>query len=96
MGVQRAPVTQSHNLESRHVRHEANYTLWNAVNGLDDKHRLPIILRYANDLTIREIADILRIPEGTVHSRLHNGCKKLAASLAHLDVESLVLELFND
>ncbi len=64
--------------------------LWLAVESLNEKHRLPIILRYGQNLSIREIADILEIKEGTVHSRLHNAQKKLAKLLG-LDVESVLL-----
>lgn len=96
LGAQRLAEPRSRNLESRQVHHEANRALWQAVNSLDEKHRLPIILRYANDLTIRQIAGILHIPEGTVHSRLHNASKKLAATLTNSDSEALVLELFNE
>lgn len=96
LGAQRASDTQSRNLEARHVRHEASTTLWASVNALDEKHRLPIILRYANGLSIREVADVLNIPEGTVHSRLHHACKKLATALVSTDAEALVMELFNE
>lgn len=96
LGRQRDPVAHSRHLESRHMRNEANRTLWTAVNALDEKHRLPIILRYANDLTIREVAEVLRIPEGTVHSRLHHASKKLATALGGSESEALVMELLND
>lgn len=86
----------SRNLETRHVRHEAHSALWSAVNALDEKHRLPIVLRYANGLAVREVAAILHIPEGTVHSRLHHACKKLASALSGSEAESLVMELFNE
>jgi RNA polymerase sigma-70 factor, ECF subfamily len=66
------------------------------VNELDEKHRLPIILRYSNGFSPREIAEVLQIAEGTVHSRLHNASKKLATALVDSDAESLVLELFNE
>lgn len=95
-GAQRPPETRARGLEARQVRHEANAALWQSVNALDEKHRLPIVLRYANGLSIREVADVLSIPEGTVHSRLHHACKKLAATLAAADAEALVLELFNE
>ena len=42
------------------------------VDGMSDKHRIVLILRYFNDLTNNEIADILDIPVGTVKSRIHN------------------------
>jgi RNA polymerase sigma-70 factor (ECF subfamily) len=44
--------------------------VWRAVQGLGEKHRLPVILRYYHDLPVAEIAGVLGISEGTVHSRL--------------------------
>jgi RNA polymerase sigma-70 factor (ECF subfamily) len=93
---QRSPASPSRNLESLHVRREANAALWASVNALDEKHRLPIILRYANGFSIREVADALHVPEGTVHSRLHHAIKKLASALTGTDSEALMMELFND
>lgn len=95
-GAQPQSDGQSRHLEARYVRHEANTALWMSVNALDEKHRLPIVLRYANGLSIREVADVLSIPEGTVHSRLHHACKKLALALSGTDAEALVMELFNE
>lgn len=83
-------------METRHIRREANAALWASVNALDEKHRLPVILRYANGFSVREVAEALRIPEGTVHSRLHHAIKKLAASLSSAETESLVLELYHE
>lgn len=40
------------------------------------------ILRYFDDLSIKEIAVILEIPEGTIKSRLHYITKKIASELA--------------
>jgi RNA polymerase sigma-70 factor (ECF subfamily) len=96
IGGHRPPSEKPRHLEARHVRREANAALWASVNALDEKHRLPVILRYANGLSIREVADALQIPEGTVHSRLHHAIKKLASALTNTDSEALVLELFND
>lgn len=42
-----------------------------AIRDMDDKHRTIIILRYFNDLSYKEIADILSIPLGTVRSRIY-------------------------
>jgi RNA polymerase sigma-70 factor, ECF subfamily len=44
---------------------------------MDEKHRIPIVLRYYHDLPVAEIAGILRIPEGTVHSRLNTARRQL-------------------
>jgi RNA polymerase sigma-70 factor (ECF subfamily) len=52
------------------------------VDSLGDKHRLPIILRYVHELSTPEIAAILGLSEGTVHSRLHYARQRLQASLS--------------
>lgn len=82
--------------ETRHIRFEANATLWKSVYALDEKHRLPIILRYVNGFSVREVAELLQVAEGTIHSRLHYASRKLATALVNADAESLVLELFNE
>ena len=48
---------------------------------MDDIYRMPIVLFYIEGFSIREISDILRIPEGTVKSRLHAGRAKLRSVL---------------
>lgn len=50
--------------------------LRNAINNLKDDFRVVIILFYYNGLKQKEISEILKIPEGTVKSRL-NKAKKL-------------------
>jgi RNA polymerase sigma-70 factor (ECF subfamily) len=52
-----------------------------AVKALGEKHRLPIILRYIHGLPVSQIAQILNLSEGTVHSRLHYALRKLQASM---------------
>ena len=69
------------NPEEEAARGETNSSLWEAVNTLGDKHRLPLILRYVHGLPVRQIADILEVKTGTVHSRLHYGIKKLRDAL---------------
>lgn len=41
------------------------------VSRLDEKYRLPICLLYSSELSVKEIAKVLKVPEGTVKSRLH-------------------------
>lgn len=63
--------------ETTLIQQESDTGLWGAVNTLDEKHRLPIILRYYHELSVTEIAQILDLPEGTVHSRLNKARQKL-------------------
>lgn len=70
--------------EEAAIHNETLARVRQAVNALDEKHRLPVILRYYHDLPTAEIAHILGLNEGTVHSRLFNARAKLGAALAHL------------
>jgi RNA polymerase sigma-70 factor, ECF subfamily len=63
------------------IQNEKDAVLWNALSGLGEKHRIPIILRYFHDFSPLEIAEILEISEGTVHSRLHYGRERLRIKL---------------
>ena len=43
------------------------------VAGLKEKYRLPLLLKYGEDLPEKEIAQLLHIPRGTVSSRVARG-----------------------
>src|SRR5688500_7792754 len=45
--------------------------LQEAIAGLDDDHRIVVVLRDVEDLSIEERCDITGLPDGTVKSRLH-------------------------
>lgn len=62
-------------------RRQSHNELWNAVQELDEKHRLPLILRFVHGLLAPEIAAALGISEGTVYSRLHYAIRKLQERL---------------
>jgi RNA polymerase sigma-70 factor (ECF subfamily) len=63
--------------EKEAMQREADSALWQAVCALDDKHRIPVILRYYHDLPIADIAETLGLPVGTIHSRLNHAREKL-------------------
>lgn len=64
-------------LEAASEQREADHALWQAVDALDEKHRLPLILRYVHELELPEIARLLDVPLGTLHSRLHYARRRL-------------------
>lgn len=58
-------------LENQVIANEQAKLVTHAVNGLDDKFRIPLYLFYTAELPLADIADILDIPLGTAKSRLH-------------------------
>ena len=68
-------------VEESTIETESDEALWHAIHQMDEKHRIPIVLRYYHDLSIAEIATILQIPEGTIHSRLNTARRLLHSAL---------------
>jgi RNA polymerase sigma-70 factor, ECF subfamily len=56
---------------------------WTTIlSGLSHEHRQVVLMRFVDDLTTDEIAQLLSIPPGTVKSRLHHAIAQLRASPA--------------
>lgn len=53
-----------------------------ALDSLNPKIRIVVVMKYIEGFSVKEIKQILRIPEGTVKSRLSEGRKKLGIELA--------------
>lgn len=51
--------------------------VWSALAGLSEDHREILILRDYQDLSYEEISGVLKVPMGTVMSRLHRARKTL-------------------
>ena len=54
-----------------------------AVDELDEKHRIVIVLHYFSDYAVEELASIIGIPQGTVKSRLHKARKIIRRRLGN-------------
>jgi len=52
-----------------------------AVRGLSLAQQVVVVLFYLEGLSLKEIAEILEVPEGTVKSRLHYAREALKESL---------------
>jgi RNA polymerase sigma-70 factor, ECF subfamily len=65
---------------------EMKETVRLALQKLPPKFRTVIVLRLINDYSTRETAKILRLPEGTVLSRLARGQAKLKGILEGIDL----------
>lgn len=69
--------------EDRMVLSEMQKNVRNAIAQLPDKYRSVVVLRYLQDLSLNEIADILELPVSTVKTRLHRGRESLRRKLEH-------------
>jgi RNA polymerase sigma-70 factor (ECF subfamily) len=58
-------------------RQEHHRSLWDTVDRLDERHRLPLILRYHYGLSCGEVAEALGLATGTVYVRLSEGRRRL-------------------
>lgn len=65
------------------IQSEKETQIWRALNELDERHRIVVILRYFHELSVTEISEILSVHEGTIHSRLHSAREKLRNTLKH-------------
>ncbi len=60
-----------------------------ALNHLEDIHKKVFILRFRQNLSIKEIADVLEISEGTVKSRIFYTTRKLAEMLKQFNPDTM-------
>ncbi|WP_168413037.1 sigma-70 family RNA polymerase sigma factor [Bacillus salacetis] len=76
------PFEEVERLESSEDLHIAeSLDLVDAIDRLEEKYKTVIILRYYKGLQVKEIADMLDCPEGTVKTNLHRAINKLRADL---------------
>jgi RNA polymerase sigma-70 factor (ECF subfamily) len=61
-------------------RFEREIKVQKMLHRLSDQHRVVIIMKFYNEMSYQEIADVLCIPLGTVKSRMHEAMKALRRS----------------
>ena len=74
-------------LTQRQVEADARPDIYQLFTSLEEKYRLPMVLYYVEGYCVKEIGSILRLPQGTVKSRLHRGRRLLRDSLALEEVQ---------
>lgn len=67
-------------------------SVWSAVATLPAAQMQTILLRYAEDLTYDEIAEVMRCPIGTVKSRMHHGLAALEKELGDAPISVTLAE----
>jgi len=63
---------------------EREHIIAEVLKGLSKKHREVVVLRFFEDKSYREIAEIVGVSEGTVKSRLHHALKQTGGRLQDL------------
>jgi RNA polymerase sigma-70 factor (ECF subfamily) len=76
-------------IDDKHIKdmtlHSSNteeiMDLYESLKNLDAKYKTIVILKYFEDLTLKDISDILKLPLSTVKSQLYRGLEKLKIDL---------------
>jgi RNA polymerase sigma-70 factor, ECF subfamily len=63
---------------------ELQDTIQAEIMKLPEKYRSVIILKYIEELSLKEISEILDMPIGTIKTRIHRGREALRKQLSHL------------
>jgi RNA polymerase sigma-70 factor (ECF subfamily) len=71
-------------VEEAAIRRQAERGVWDAVDALPEKLRMVVVLASIEGHDVRDVAALLRVPEGTVKSRLHLARRRLAEALRWL------------
>lgn len=87
--VLQSVVTFSKEPEEAALLTEKDEQLWQVVDSFGDKHRIPVILRYVYQMPISDIARILEVKEGTIHSRLFYAHQKIRRELKRTGFSSI-------
>ncbi len=66
---------------------EGGAGLRESLAALPERLRAPLLLHYLEGFALSDVARILRVPEGTVKSRLHQGRKALRLQLEKEDAQ---------
>lgn len=72
------------NIEAEVIYKDLEKNLNKVISLIKDKYRIPIIMYYNAEMQIEEIAKALRVPSGTIKSRLFKGRKLIKKELEGL------------
>jgi RNA polymerase sigma-70 factor (ECF subfamily) len=59
--------------------------IYDELDNLGESHKIAFILRYREGFRVREISEVLNLPEGTVKSRLHYARQMIADKLKKIN-----------
>ena len=64
-----------------HTYQEEEIDLWDALQSLEEKYKTVLLLRFYQDYTVPEVANILDMPLGTVKTNIRRGLMQLKQKL---------------
>ena len=82
--VENMAVPASNHPDKCAERNETRDMVHAAIASLSEPNRLAVMLFYMGEHTIDEIADLLKVPAGTIKRRLHDSRKQLKARMMHM------------
>jgi RNA polymerase sigma-70 factor (ECF subfamily) len=68
--------------EDYYESREVQQLVRQAIVELPDKYKLPLVLRYLEDLTYQQIAEVMDLPVSTIETRLYRGKSLLQKRLS--------------
>lgn len=63
--------------EARYVKRDEQLDLLDAMEEIEEKYKTVLLLRFYEDYTVQQIAEILNYPEGTVKTNIRRGLAAL-------------------
>jgi RNA polymerase sigma-70 factor (ECF subfamily) len=75
--LEKVDLPQTQSSDEVLVNRQEYERLIEAMNSLNTKHRVVLVLRYFNDMSYEEIAQTVGVPLGTVKSRINQALKLL-------------------
>ncbi len=79
-----------------HANIEEHLDLWEALYQLDEKNKTVLLLRFYQDYSVRQIAAILQLPEGTVKTHIRRGLHTLRQQLKGAYIDEWVQSVERD
>lgn len=80
-------VPETESAEDSIIKREILGAARELVDALPEKFRIPVILYYTAELSVADIAAAMKIPEGTVKSRMHKARKQIEKGLIEFGYE---------
>jgi len=78
-------VCGTYNIEETFIAKEENRLVRELVEALPEIFKIPIILYYTSEFSVPEIAETLKLPAGTVKSRLYKARKIIEEGIANYE-----------